>query len=59
MEVQWILTWTVEWWPRLACLGLFVVNDWDNGFGSFFGGDGFDLSNCRCSIPLDRYLCTS
>lgn len=40
-------------------MGDAVVNDRNNGIGSFFGGNGIDMSNRGSTVPLDSHIRTS
>jgi hypothetical protein len=40
-------------------MGNDILNFWHNGAGSLPGGDGFNMPNCRSTIPLDRIICPS
>jgi hypothetical protein len=57
--LQWVHTRIAERRTGVPCLGNAVVNDRNNGFGSFFGRNGINMSNCGSAIPLDCNICPS
>ena len=56
---QCVRTRIAEWRTCISGLGNAVVNDRNNGFGSFFGRNGINMPDCGSTIPLDCNICPS